>query len=116
MTPEEINRTIEFILQQSAQFSVQMGQLSDRMDQISGHMGQLSVHMDQLSGHVDQVSGHVDQIAFGLTDLRHSTARFESWAAEVMAMHSTRLDRQDQFHRIALLLLQRILDKMPSVN
>ena len=88
MTFEEVNRTIEFIIQQSAQFSVQM-----------------------------------DKLSRGLDDLRESTARFETWASEVVTIQSSRLDQQERFHQDALRrnerfqdqaldLLHRILDKL----
>src|SRR5262245_43681125 len=58
MTFEEVNRTIEFIVQQNAQFAVNM-----------------------------------EQFFRGLNDLKEQTARFESWASEVVAIQSRRLDQ-----------------------
>src|SRR5580693_5148780 len=98
MTPEEVDRTISFVVEHSAHFSAQM-------EQIRVQSAKVSVHLEQL--------------AVGLKDLRESTARFQAWATEVVAIESTRLDRHDQLHqdaldfqRQALHLLHRILDKM----
>jgi hypothetical protein len=106
MTFEEVNRTIEFIVQQNAQFSVNM-----------------------------------DQLFRGLNDLKEQTARFESWASEVVAIQSRRLDQneerirqneervrqneedskkalneQEQLRRDIMRLLNMILDRLRPLN
>ena len=130
MTPEEMNRAIEFLIQHSAQFSVQMEQLRTHHEQFSGHMEQLRLRQEQFSGHMDQLrlrqeqfSGHMEQFQLrqeefaarqdrdhemlirGLADLRESTGRFQVWATELLAIQSKRLDRHD-----------RILDRLPPVQ
>ena len=76
--------------------------------------------------HSANVSVHLQELAIGLKDLRESTARFQAWATEVVAIQSSRLDqnekrleqndqwRQDmlELQRQALRLLNRILDKL----
>jgi hypothetical protein len=69
MTSEEINRTIEFIIQQSAQFSIGMQDLKQRNE----------------------------EFFLELKELKEQTARFETWAAEVVAIHSRRLDQNDKW-------------------
>jgi hypothetical protein len=106
MTSEELNRTIEFIVRQNAQFTVNM-----------------------------------DQLFRGLNDLKEQTARFESWAAEVVTIQSRRLDQneerirqneermrlneqeskqgskeREQLRRDILRLLNMILDRLPPLN
>jgi hypothetical protein len=106
MTSEELNHTIEFIVKQNAQFSVNM-----------------------------------DQLFHGLNDLKEQTARFEAWAAEVVAIQSRRLDQneermrqneermrlneqesklglkeQEQLRRDIMRLLNMILDRLPPLN
>jgi hypothetical protein len=95
MTPEEINNTIEFLLKNAATFSVHMDEL--RLRQERDHQS--------------------------LVELIKQTARFESWAAEVVTIESRRLDEHDRLHRDAagfqkeaLHLLHRILDKLPPVE
>ena len=98
MTSEEVNRTIEFIIQNSA----------------------------NVSAHLAEASIQIKQNAVGLKELRESTARFQAWATEVVAIQSTRLDQNDkrlkqndqwrqdmlELQRQALRLLNRILDKL----
>jgi len=98
MTSEEVNRTIEFIIQNSA----------------------------EVSAHLAEASIQIKQNAVGLKELRESTARFQAWATEVVAIQSTRLDQNDkrlkqndqwrqdmlELQRQALRLLNRILDKL----
>jgi hypothetical protein len=97
MTSDELNRTMEFIVQQNAQFSVNM-----------------------------------DQLFRGLKDLKEQTARFESWASEVVAIQSRRLDQneqrleqqrsehsqfmkeQEQLRLDIMRLLNMILDRLPA--
>ena len=116
MTPEEMNRAIEFLIQHSAQFSVQMEQLRTHHEQFSGHMEQLRLRQEQFSGHMEQFRLRQEEFAArqdrdhemlirGLADLRESTGRFQVWATELLAIQSKRLDRHD-----------RILDRLPPVQ
>jgi hypothetical protein len=111
MTSEELNRTMEFIVQQNAQFSV---------------------NMDQLFRGMDQLFRGMDHLSRGLNDLKEQTARFESWAAEVVAIQSRRLDQnerqleeqrnehrqfmqeQELLRRDIMRLLNMILDRLPA--
>jgi len=102
MTPEEMNRAIEFLIQHSAQFSVQMEQLRTHHEQFSGHMEQLRLRQEEFAARQDR--DH-EMLIRGLTDLRESTGRFQVWATELLAIQSKRLDRHD-----------RILDRLPPVQ
>ena len=100
MTPEEINRTIEFLIQHSATFSAQMRQ------------------QEAFARQQERDHKSLDR---SLADLTLQTARFESWASEVVAIESRRLDEHDQLHKDArefqseaLRLLHRILDRLPE--
>jgi hypothetical protein len=95
MTLEEMNRTIEFIIQQSAQFSIGMQELKQRNE----------------------------EFLLELKELKESTARFQSWAAEIVAIESKRLDEHDQLHRNtvafhaqAIHLLHLLLDRLPPAK
>jgi uncharacterized protein (DUF3084 family) len=68
MTSEEINRTIEFIINQWAEFSLGMQDLKKRNEEFSREMQQL----------------------------KEQTARFELWAAEVVEIQSRRLDQNEE--------------------
>jgi O-methyltransferase involved in polyketide biosynthesis len=109
MTPEDINRTIEFLIQHAARFSAQMDELRLRQE-------------DFARRHEDFARRHEHDHKF-LVDLTQQTARFESWAAEVMAIESRRLDEHDRlqqdakaFQNEALRLLHRILDRLPPAR
>ena len=95
MTFEEMNRTMEFVVQQSARFSI-----------------------------------HMEELFRGLNELKEQTARFETWASEVVAIQSRRIDQHDQrikqneqslkeqerLRRDIMRLLNLILDRLPRSN
>ena len=67
-----------------------------------------------------------EMLVKGFDALRDSTARFQADAAELIAIQSRRLDRQDKFYRDALRqsesfqrqainLLHMILDRLPPM-
>ena len=100
MTPEELNRKIEFIMDRQAEFAV-------RQDR----------------DHEMLVRGF-DRLTRDVADFRQSTARFQSYATELILLQSSRLERQDEFYRDALRqtdafqrqtlhLLNLILDRLP---
>ena len=62
MTSEEMQRTMQFILQQQAQNTVAIGQLTDTVGKLSGTI-------DKLSGTVDKLSDKVDRTADGINAL-----------------------------------------------
>jgi hypothetical protein len=106
MTPEEINRTIEFLIQHAATFSAGMDELKLRQEEFAR----------------SQERDH-QFVKEALTDLTKSTAQFQSWAAEVIAIESRRLDEHDRLHqdarafqKEALRLLHRILDRLPPAD
>lgn len=88
MTPEEVERTIHFLLTQQAQFATDLqqvreledrrhAQLTDAVLGLAGIIGRLSSlqedialrhddltrRVDQLAGHFDQLAGRFDQLA-----------------------------------------------------
>lgn len=92
MTPEQIDKTIEFLLQNAATFSVGMDEMRIRQQELQQ----------------------------SLTQLANQTAAFQSWAAEVMTIQSRRSDEHDRLHQDAnafqeeaLRLLHQILNKLP---
>jgi uncharacterized protein (DUF885 family) len=79
MTSDEMNRTIEFMVQHQAEFGVR------------------------------QDRDH-EMLIRSFAELRESTSRFQSWAAEVVALEASRLDRHDSLHRDALQFQQDALE------
>jgi len=68
MTPEEINQTMEFILQQQANFWAGM----------------------------EDLKASNKELQRSLQDFKERTDRFVVWAAEVVAIQSRRLDEHDR--------------------
>lgn len=88
MTSEELNRAIEFLTQQAAQFWAGMEEVKLSHQELSREM----------------------------KELKEQTARFETWAAEVVAIESRRLDEHDRLHRDILRVLNMILDRLLPSN
>jgi hypothetical protein len=88
MTPEQVDRAIAFLIEQSAKFFVGMEELKLRQEESARRHERDYEHLKK-----------------ALTDLTQQTARFESWAAEVIAIQSRRLDQHD-----------RILDRLPPMG
>ena len=78
MSPEELNRKLEFIVEYQAEFAI-------RQDR----------------DHEMLVRGF-DALTHRIDDLRESTARFQSDASRLVIIQSDRMDRQDEFSRNAL--------------
>lgn len=66
MSPEEIERTVQFLLRQQAQFAADFEKFSLRTDQITAS---LSVKTDQLAEGLVKLSAKTDQLADGLIGL-----------------------------------------------
>jgi hypothetical protein len=76
--------------------------------------------MDELKLRQEEFSKTQQQDHKLIVDLAKSTARFQSWAAEVVSIESRRLDEHERLHKDAnafqmeaLRLLHRILDRLP---
>jgi hypothetical protein len=70
MTSDELNRAIEFLTRQAANFWAGM----------------------------EDVKQSQKEVFRGLADLKEQTARFETWAAELVAIRSRRLDEHDRLY------------------
>ena len=100
MSPEELNRKVDFLIQYQADFALR-----------------------QERDHEMLVRG-LDRLTLDIGDLRQSTAQFQqataqfqTSATELITIQSDRLDRQDKFQqamlRQTLHLLNLILDRLP---
>ena len=96
MSPEELNRKVEFLIEYQAEFAI--GQERDHEMLVRGF----------------------DRLTRDIADLRQTTAQFQISAAELIAIHSNRLERQDKFQEAALRqvlhLLNLILDRLPPAS
>ena len=112
MNFEQVQRTMEFILEHQAQATIQMQQLTGKMDQLTGKMDQLTGNMDQLTGNVGQLSGKTrDMQAVVLlpSDLAQiQSRRLDRQGEEFQAL----LKHYDEGQKIALASLAEILRRL----
>jgi len=62
MADEEMQRTMQFILEQQAQLTVSMGVLTEKVDQLSGTVDQLSHTVERLSDKVDRTADGINSL------------------------------------------------------
>lgn len=96
MTPEEMKSTMEFILEQQAQFSVNMAKTEktvgalavaqlrtgETVSRLALQVEQLATRVDQIATKVDQIATRVDQIAAQL----EQNSRQQAHINEVVAV------------------------------
>ena len=96
MSPEELNRKVEFLIENQAKFAIR-----------------------QERDHAMLVRGF-DRLTRDVADLRQTTAQFQMSAAELIVIHSNRLERQDKIQETVLRqivhLLNLILDRLPPAS
>jgi hypothetical protein len=89
MTPEELSRTIEFLIQHQAQFSIHLDKLGERMEQLGHRMDQLNARVQDLAAHQKEASLCQQR------DIEWSKGLF-SRIAELVEIQSHRLNLQDR--------------------
>lgn len=96
MSPEELNRKVEFLIEYQANFAIR-----------------------QERDH-EMLVGGFDRLTRDVAELRHATAQFQMSAAELITLHSNRMERLEEFQegalRQALHLLNLILDRLPPAS
>jgi hypothetical protein len=88
MTPQEIERTLEFIVEHQAQAAVHIQRLAENQAQAATHVQRLAERQGEM------------QSMFGLM-------------TELAAVQSQRLDRHDETFRSMQAMLQVILERLP---
>jgi archaellum component FlaC len=63
MTNEEMQRTMEFIVEQQAQFAANMGQMQESMGQMQVSMAELAEAQKRTDATVERLASQVEQIA-----------------------------------------------------
>lgn len=63
MTDEDRQRTMDFILEQQAQFAVNMGMLRESQAQTDKTVQALAVRVDQIGVRIDEIAAQVQQVA-----------------------------------------------------
>jgi hypothetical protein len=103
MSPEELNRKVEFLIEYQAEFAIR--QERDHEMLVRGF---------------DKLTRDVADLRHTTTQFQQATAQFQMSTAELIAIHSNRLERQDKFQEAALRqvlhLLNLILDRLPPAS
>jgi hypothetical protein len=104
MTPEELQRNVDFITASLARLSA--AQEQDRIDRLeSAHQ-----HEESLKRH--------DRLIVRLADTHRKVAKLITWQSQRMdhmdKIHQDALRQNDNFHTQALRLLNMILDRLPK--
>ena len=94
MSPEEMQRAMQFLLNQQAQFSADLAQLSADLAQLSVTVEQVSATVEQLSATVEQLSEKTDRIADGLIGLTGLVGR----AIDALTTAQVRADERFERH------------------
>jgi hypothetical protein len=105
MSPEEIERTVQFLLQQQAQFAADFGRLSAKTDRIAdgligltGIVGQLAAAQERTNQQISELQGQAKETNTRVTDLGEYIKTVESHLDVVIEMFERHL-REDHGHR-----------------
>ncbi len=114
MTPEELNRAIEFLVEQEARTAVRMEELTVRMDG-------LTVRMDDLRQTVKVVTENVNRLREVAEIQSRRLDRAEKADRDMQKWFEQTQKRNDEFHWEALRMLREILDRLtrnqnPNLN
>ena len=103
MSPEELDRKVEFLIQYQAEFAIR---------QERDH--------EMLVGGFVRLTHDVSELKQTMAQFQQATAQFQMSAAELITLHSNRIERLDKFQeaalRQALHLLNLILDRLPPAS
>ena len=129
MTPEELNRTIEFLVQHQAQFSVQLERnqemLTNGFAEMQKGMAELQKSMKVLAGVQSEMASNHRRIAdlFEIQSRRidrHDEAYLENtkWQRQIQEWQRQFQEDAQRRHEEALSRLDRILERLtkPPVN
>jgi DNA repair ATPase RecN len=95
MTNEEVERTMQFILEQQAQTDTRLGILTERLGTLTEKVDVLSVNIDALSVNIDALSVNIDVLATNQIKDKERLKRVEDTFLLLTTMaqrHEERLD------------------------
>lgn len=140
MTPEELNRTVEFIITSQAQISANVDRINatlDRtnvtLDRTNATLDQTNATLDRTNARLDRTNATVDRIVAAQEEDRQESkaaiarhekmlnrlADLEAQQAALLVHQSERMDRLDKEHaeltRQIVHLLNMILDRLPPL-
>lgn len=62
MSPDEIERTMQFLLRQQAQFEASMASLAARQDRFQTHLDQFQVNLDRFQANLEGFQARLDRL------------------------------------------------------
>jgi hypothetical protein len=119
MTPEELNRTMEFIVASQAQTNATVDRISASLDKTNASLDRTNANLDRLEAAQEEdrreskaaIARH-DKMLTRLADL-------QAQQADLFLRQSERMDRLDKVHadltRQIVHLLNMILDRLPPL-
>ena len=126
MTPEQIDRTFQFILEHQAQATINIERASADIQKLSANIQQLSAYTQRLSDTTQQLSANTQQLSAAFLSEQTRTQHMGSLLVtmtELVQIQSRRLDGHDEDFRVVhtqnaecLTRLDQILRKIKETN
>jgi archaellum component FlaC len=73
MSPEDMQKTMQFLLTQQAQFSVNLDRLQERMDGFQGTLDRFQTNLDRFQGNLDRFQGNLERLDENVNQLEIKT-------------------------------------------
>jgi hypothetical protein len=112
MTPEELNRTMEFIVASQAQTTVTVDKISASLDKTNASLDRTNASLDRLEAAQEEDRRENKKMLKRLADL-------QAQQADLLVHQSQRMDRLDKVQadltRQIVHLLNMILDRLPPL-
>ena len=112
MTPEELNRTMEFIVASQAQITASLDRTTDRLDRTTDRLDRTTATVDRITAAQEEDRRENKKMFKRLADL-------QAQQADLLVHQSERMDRLDKAHadltRQIVHLLNMILDRLPPL-
>jgi hypothetical protein len=93
MTPDELQRSMDFILRHQAQFAVNMDQLATRMDQLGTRVDQLTSALGQERDFRIQGDAQLEALIVQLAEIARIQSSRLDRCEDRLDEHAKRLDR-----------------------
>jgi archaellum component FlaC len=77
MSPEDMQKTMQFLLTQQAQFSVNLDRLQERMDGFHGTLDRFQTNLDRFQTNLDRFQGNLDRFQGNLERLDENVNQLE---------------------------------------
>jgi methyl-accepting chemotaxis protein len=112
MTPEHIERTMEFIIENLAQVTVRLDQTTVRLDQMTGRLDQMTDRLDQMTDRLDQMSILLETNVRQTRDIQAAVLIL----SDLAQIQSQRMDRQAEDFQTFLKRYEKDHEKNSGLN